>query len=115
VTATLDRDEIEAALQYVAQRWPDDAPLVGPLREEWELMLIHLRRGELRPVLDDWVGRRPSPGAVLDYIVTGRRDRVLPRAHPEPAPKASGKPVPEIIDEARQALREAEERHPWQP
>ena len=69
---TLDAHQIEAALHYLVEKWPDD-PMLPSAREEWADALAYVRVGELAPVIERWeTATRPSAGAVLDYILTNR-------------------------------------------
>ena len=98
---TLDAYQVEAAIQYLQEKYD----LLPAEREVWGDVLVHLIPGELRSVVDKWVGR-PSPEAVLDYVLTARE----PQPDPEPlvpAPPGQRRMTPqirEVIDEARRAL-----------
>ena len=98
-TETLDHAAVDAALQHIQERYGVLAP-AG--KDEWCDVLRHLYPGELRPVLETWVGA-PKPYAVLDFILT-RREPLEP---PEPPPRAQRQITPtirEIIDKAHQEL-----------
>ena len=102
----LDAHQIEAAVQFVDERW--EKPMLPREREEWVDALAYVYEGELRPVLERWqTTDRPSAGAVLDYIVTNRdRPPAVPK---EPrAPDLGGKYTPVVVESielAREALR----------
>ena len=111
----LDRDQIEAAVQYVDERWGElDRPLLPGEREEWAGALAYVFEGELRPVLERWsTSSRPSPAAVLDYIRTARERPVVVPKEP-PAPDLGGEYTPvvvESIERAREAIQRRLDRN----
>ena len=112
MSTTLDAHQIEAALHYLVETWPDD-PMLPSAREEWADALAYVRVGELAPVIDRWeTATRPSAGAVLDYILTNReRAPVVPKERPEPELGGRYTPVVvEAIQQARDALARRMER-----
>ena len=106
MTMTLDHAAVDAAMQHLEESY---GSLTPELKDEWADVLRHLLPGELRPVLERWVGI-PKPYAVLDYILTKRE----PLAPPEPPPRAQRQITPtirEIIDKARADNARARARH----
>ena len=102
---TLDAHQIEAAIQFIDEQWPEN-PMLPTEREEWVDALTYIRPGELKPVIERWAtSTRPSAGAVLDYILTNRESPPpAPRRPPEP--DLGGRYTPVVVESIRQA-REA--------
>lgn len=101
--------QIEAALQFIDERWAEtDRHLLPREREEWADNLAYVYEGELKPAIEGWATTiRPTPAAVLDYIITNRTRRVVEPKEP-PAPDLGGKVTPivaESIAEAREAIQ----------
>lgn len=102
---TLDAHQIEAAIQFVTEHWPDQ-PMLPAERAEWADALAYFRKGELSPAIERWATpTRPSAGAVLDYVLTNR-ETPPPAPRPIPEPDLGGKYTPVVVDAIRQA-REA--------
>ena len=104
---TLDAHQIEAAIQFVTEHWPEE-PMLPSVREEWADALTYFRPGELKPAIERWAtSTRPSAGAVLDYVLTNREAPPAAPVRPK-EPDLGGRYTPvvqESIAEARAAIQ----------
>lgn len=95
MTDTLTPEAIDAALEYVAARWPNH-PFHAAQRESWSDVLVYMRPGELKPALATLAGSyRPDPDKVL-AAAQGLRPKALPPNHRD-APKRDD-PDPVDVD-----------------
>lgn len=85
-SSTLTPEAIDAALEYVAARWPNH-PFHAEQREAWGDVLAYLRPKELKPALATLASDyRPDPDKVLAAVHEARRPR-HPEFKPEPLPE----------------------------
>lgn len=99
---TLDAHQIEAAIQFVTEHWPEEEMLPAA-REEWADALAYFYAGELTPAIERWqTSRRPSAGAVLDYVLT-TREKPPPAPVRTPEPDLGGRYTPVVVESIQMA------------
>lgn len=110
VAELLDAYQIEASIQFVNEHWPAQATMLPDERERWAEILAYVQKGELAPVIERWAtSTRPTPDAVLDYILTTRtRQPVVPKE--PPAPDLGGKVTPVVAESIAQARKAIQRR-----
>lgn len=99
-SVTLDAAQIEAALQWLQERF---GHMAAERKEEWALVLAQLHPGELSPTIEKWVDVPPNPAAVLDYIRTNRPEPAEPPEPIEPIRNNGHKLNIDDLPEIRQA------------
>lgn len=110
MTDGLSPAAIDAAIEYVAARWPNH-PFTASQREAWGDVLVYMRPGELKPALatlaSEW---RPDADKVLAAAIAHRPRAIPPNdwtnEHPDgPAPEPDVDLNHRMLAEIREANR----------